>query len=177
MSPRRINAPSDYWPQKVWAVSTINAAMQNAFLVRERQTRPNPALASVVGQAGLLLKYEVPTYYVSRELLAAALRTELPDDMVFDAIPFPFPSMVFMIPRGTLRHPAEGDCPFLAISRVNKGENAPIPIHELDTKTAASQDAVVVTTYMPEARTHVTYFKSVPVLGEGLATAVSAAFL
>jgi hypothetical protein len=45
----------------------------------------NPALAAVHGQAALLLRYNVPTYYVSRELLTAAVRTELPDDMVFEA--------------------------------------------------------------------------------------------
>ena len=50
------------------------------------------------GQAALLLRYDVPTLYVSRELLAAALRTELPDDMVFAAIPFPFDALVFMLP-------------------------------------------------------------------------------
>jgi hypothetical protein len=50
----------------------------------------------------------VPIYYVSRELLAAALRTELPDDMVFDAIPFPFDALVFMLPKGTVSHPTAG---------------------------------------------------------------------
>jgi hypothetical protein len=40
---------------------------------------------------------------VSRELLAAALRTELPDDMIFAAIPFPFDALVFMLPKGTVR--------------------------------------------------------------------------
>jgi hypothetical protein len=84
---RHINAPADYWPHKVLAVSSANAAMQNYVSVHERQTRPNPALAAVHGQVALLLRYNVPTYYVSRELLAAALRTELPDDMVFAAIP------------------------------------------------------------------------------------------
>lgn len=49
---------------------------------------------AVHGQAALLLRHDVPSYYVSRELLAAALRTELPDDMVFDAIPFPFDALV-----------------------------------------------------------------------------------
>jgi len=29
LTPRYINAPGDYWPQKVWAVSSANAAMQN----------------------------------------------------------------------------------------------------------------------------------------------------
>lgn len=45
------------------------------------------------------MRYDVPTYYLSRELLAAALRTELPNDMVFEAIPFPFDGLVFMLPK------------------------------------------------------------------------------
>jgi len=73
--------------------------MQNYVSICEHQTRPNPALAAVHGQAALLLRYNVPT--VSRELLAAALRTELPNDMVFAAIPFPFDALVFMLPKGT----------------------------------------------------------------------------
>ena len=89
LTPRRINAPAEYSPQKVLAVSSVNAAMQNYVSIREHRTRPNPALAEVHGQAALLLPHEVPTYYVSRELLAAALRTELPDDMTFEAVPFP----------------------------------------------------------------------------------------
>ena len=94
--------------------------MQNYVSVHEQQTRPNPALAAVHGQAALLLRYDVPTSYVSREIVAAALRTELPDDIVFEAIPFPFDALVFMLPKGTLRHPTEGDCPFLVLSRTAK---------------------------------------------------------
>jgi hypothetical protein len=37
----------------------------------------------------------VPTYYVYRELLAAALQTELLDDMVLKAIPFPLDALGF----------------------------------------------------------------------------------
>ena len=75
-TPRYINAPAAYWPQKVLAVSSANAAMQNYVSIYEHQTTPNPALAAVHGQAALLLHYDGPTYYVSRELLAAALRME-----------------------------------------------------------------------------------------------------
>ncbi|MGA8660144.1 MAG: hypothetical protein WB586_28830 [Chthoniobacterales bacterium] len=164
MTPRHINAPADYWPQKVLAVSSANAAMQNYVSIHEHQTRPNPALAAVHGQAALLLRYDVPAYYVSRELLAAALRTELPDDMVFEAIPFPFDALVFMLPKGTLRHPTEGDCPFLVLSRTSKGQTLSLPIPELDFKVTTEQDAVLVTTYMPEASLNVTYFKSVPLI-------------
>jgi hypothetical protein len=95
--------------------------MQNYVRIDEHQTGHNPALAAVHGQAALLPRYNVPTFYVSRELLAAALRTELPDDMVFEASPFPFDALVFMLPKGTLRHPADGDCPFLGLSRTIEG--------------------------------------------------------
>jgi hypothetical protein len=106
----------------------------------------------------------VPTYYVSRELLAAAARTELPDDMVFEAIPFPSDALVFMLPKGTVRHPTEGDCPFLVLSRTRKGQALSLPIRELDFRVTAEQDAVLVTTYMPEAELNVTHYKSVPLI-------------
>jgi len=35
LTPRHINAPADYWPQKVLAVSPANAAMQNYVSVHE----------------------------------------------------------------------------------------------------------------------------------------------
>ncbi len=106
----------------------------------------------------------MPTCYVSRELLAAALRTELPDDMVFEAIPFPFDALTFMLPKGTVRHPTEGDCPFLVLSRTTKGQALSLPIQGLDFSVTAEQDAVLVTTYMPEAEFNVTYYKSVPLI-------------
>jgi hypothetical protein len=164
LTPRRINAPAEYWPQKVLAVSSVNATMQNYVSIREHRTRPNPALAAVHGQAALLLPHEVPTYYVSRELLAAALRTELPDDMTFEAVPFPFDALVFMLPKGSVRHPTEGDCPFLVLSQTSKGQTLSLPIQGLDFSVTAEQDAVLVTTYMPEAEFNVTYYKSVPLL-------------
>jgi hypothetical protein len=137
--------------------------MQNYVSIHEHQTRPNPALAAVHGQAALLLRYEVPSYYVSRKLLAAVLRTEPPDDMVFEAIPFPFDALVFMLPKGTVRHPTEGDCPFLVLSRTSK-KTLSLPIPELDFSMTAEQDAVLVTTYMPKAPLNVTYCKSVPLI-------------
>jgi hypothetical protein len=73
--PRHVNAPAEYWPQKVLAVSSVNAAMQNYISIYEHQTKPNPALAAVQGQTALLLRHEIPISYVSRELLGAALRT------------------------------------------------------------------------------------------------------
>jgi hypothetical protein len=131
--------------------------MQDYVSIREHQTRPNPALAAVHGQAALLLRYDVPTYYLSRGLLAAAVRTELPDAMVFDAIPFPFDALVFMLPKGAVRHPTDGDCPFLVGSRTTKEEALSLPIRDLDFTVKAEQDAVLVTTY-PFFISHSSFF-------------------
>jgi hypothetical protein len=49
---------------KVLAASSANAATQNYVSIQEYQTKPNPALAAVHGQASWLLHYDVPTYYV-----------------------------------------------------------------------------------------------------------------
>ena len=80
--------------------------MQNYVDIHEHQTKPNPVLAAVQGQAALLLRHDVPTYYVSRQLLAAAMRTELPDDMVFEAIPFPFDGSTDPFPQWLSNHAA-----------------------------------------------------------------------
>jgi hypothetical protein len=69
-----------------------------------------------------------------------------------------------MLPKGTVRHPTKGDCPFLVLSRTSKGQTLSLPIPELDFEVTAEQDAVLVTTYMPEAEFNVTYFKSVSLI-------------
>jgi hypothetical protein len=94
------------------------------------------------------------------ELLVAALRTELPDDMVFEAIPFHSTHLSSCCPRGLCVTRPKAIVPFLSLSRTGKGQILSLPIPELDFKTA-EQDAVLVTTYMPEAEFNV-YYKSVP---------------
>ena len=106
----------------------------------------------------------MPTYYVSRELLAASFRAELPDNMIFEAIPCPFDALAFMLPKGSVRHPDDDDCPFLALSRTSKGEALSFPIRDVNFSVKAGQDAILVTAYMPEAKFNVTYYKSVPLI-------------
>src|SRR5260370_29672315 len=90
LMPRSINAPAEYWPQKMVAVHTITAAFNNYISVHEEHREPNPAHVMISAQTALLIRHDVPTYHVSRELVAAALRTQLPDDLVLETIPFPF---------------------------------------------------------------------------------------
>ena len=75
LMPRRVNAPSVYWPQKVLAVATVHAAMHNQ-VASDVGRKSDPGFSAVEGQGAHLLNFEVPTYYVSEELIAAAARTE-----------------------------------------------------------------------------------------------------
>jgi len=83
--------------------------------------------------------------------------------MVFEAIPFPFDALVFMLPKRCVIQPT-GDCPFLVLSRTIKGQNLSLPIPGLDFRVTADQDTVLVTTYMPEAAFNATYYQSVPLI-------------
>jgi hypothetical protein len=49
----------------------------------------------------------------------------------------------------------------IVLSRT-KGQHLSLSIPGLDFRVTADQDAVLVTTYMPEAKFNVTYYKSVP---------------
>jgi hypothetical protein len=88
--------------------------MPNYVSVYEHQTWPNPALAVVRGRAAMLLRYDVPTYYVFREILAAALRTELPDGMVLRLFRFHLTPWS-CCRKETVCHPTKGECPFLVL--------------------------------------------------------------
>jgi hypothetical protein len=100
------------------------------------------------GQTGHLLQFDVLTFYVSKELLAAAARTDLPTDIFMDALPFPFPASVFMLPKATIRHPTEGECPYIVVSRVRKGQIFPLPRSRILPTTP--ENAIVVSTYLPD---------------------------
>jgi hypothetical protein len=67
-----------------------------------------------------------------------------------DALPFPFPALVFMLPKGTIRHPAEGECPYIVVSRVQKGQVFPLPLKDITIATTAADNAILVSTYLPD---------------------------
>ena len=147
--PRIINASAQYWPQKVLAVAAIEAALCNQIATQHGLPLDH-AFTAVEGQMGHLLQYQVPTFYVSQKFLTAASRTELPMDLPLQAIPFPFPAILFMFPKGTLRHATAGECPFIAISRQTTGQTYTLPLKGARFGVTAPEDSVIATTYLPE---------------------------
>jgi hypothetical protein len=110
----------------------------------------DPTFGVVEGQTGHLLQFDVPTFYVSKELLAVAARTDLPTDIFMNALPFPFPALVFMLPKATIRHPTEGECPYIVVSRVQKGQIFSLPLKDISIATTTPENAIVVSTCLPD---------------------------
>jgi hypothetical protein len=147
--PRRIEAPANYYPQKVLALATIQAALCNQIL-QDTGLKPDGTFTAVEGQTGQLLDFDVPTFYVSKELMGAAVRTGLPAEILLDVVPFPFPACVFMFPKGSIRHPSEGECPYIVVSRVAKNQVFRLPLKDADFETKTGESAIIVSTYLPD---------------------------
>jgi hypothetical protein len=84
--------------------------------------RTDLTFATVEGQMGHLLQYDVPTFYVSKELLAAASRTDLPGELHLDAIPFPFPAASFHAAKRYDSTSYRRRLPYVVVSRMEKGQ-------------------------------------------------------
>jgi hypothetical protein len=135
-----IREPADYWPVKTFAVGAMLAGEM-------RKQHPNNVSASYFCRASLrAVQFETPTFFVTRELTAAALRTELPADLVLNQVRWPISAMLFMLPRGSVRHETEGDCPFVLVS------NCPEILKFDDSRTIRlGKPRIVVATVMPNS--------------------------
>jgi hypothetical protein len=105
----QIEEPTSYWPVKTFAVGAMLAwdGLKN--------DRENVSMKIYCWASLLALSCQTPTFFVTPQLVGAALRTELPGDLDLSRLGWPFPLLVFMLPRGIVRHPVEGDAPFVCI--------------------------------------------------------------
>jgi hypothetical protein len=70
-------------------------------------------------------KYQFPTLFVEKELLAAVIRTEPPSDTKWEDMKMPYEAGLLCLPVGMLRHPTDGAVNFLAWARFLPDEGSP----------------------------------------------------
>jgi hypothetical protein len=75
LTPRHINAPADYRPQKSAGGLIRKRRMQNYVSIRKAD-RPNPALAAVHSQAALLLRLQCSTNRFGGESVSVDEKSE-----------------------------------------------------------------------------------------------------
>jgi hypothetical protein len=93
-------------------------------------------------------KHAFPTYFVENAMLQAVARTTPPGDLEWKDIPMPHPGLVFILPRGALRHPHCGEIGWIAVARTTPGESPKFaygddprlpPAHALTAMTSAHE--------------------------------------
>lgn len=115
---RHYNSPPGYasnqLPATIFGVG-LCYAKHPEILGGKDMTSGNVMLAAALSQ-----QYDFPTYYVSREMALAVLATDPPAG-TWDDVPFPFPSITFMLPDGILSDRELGTIRCLTVSRADVG--------------------------------------------------------
>ena len=78
-----------------------------------------------------LLKYNVPQFFVERELLKACLETNPPKSIAWKEIPLPFPSMIFILPRNSLFFSDGTEINYIAFGKLAAGRQQITPLNHL----------------------------------------------
>jgi hypothetical protein len=73
--------------------------------------------------ASRLVDCRIPMYWVSAQMAQAIGYTNPPMEIDWHNMNLPFEGIVFMVPKGTLVHPIEGDLTYVSFSRLRMGEN------------------------------------------------------
>lgn len=73
---------------------------------------------SVHVTSSTLIRYQVPTYFVSQDLCEALLETEAPEDMLFSELKWPMPAMMFMLPEAFSERYFGNPVPFITACTV-----------------------------------------------------------
>lgn len=73
--------------------------------------------------ASHLARFRVPMYWLSDSIAEALQKTTPPGAIDWYHMPMPFDAAVFMLPKGSLVHPTDGDVSFVCYARMPAGAN------------------------------------------------------
>lgn len=118
--PRSYNDVSAWHSPKVPAVA-LASGVQAARAIGDVSRLPISMLTHYL-VACALAEHAMPTYFVARTLLEAVARTDPPPDLRWQDLPMPHPGLLWMLPRGAVQHPTDGDICYLALARTEPGK-------------------------------------------------------
>lgn len=115
--PKSYLLPLGYAHPEIFALSAFSSALH---VLRRPDPTEDKTQCSVHVTTCMLVRYQMPTWFVGRELCEALLRTEPPQDLLLEEIPMPMPSMLFMLPSSFSETYFGYNVPFLTLSIVDK---------------------------------------------------------
>lgn len=93
--PKSFLLPKGYTHPLRYALSAFSGAIS---AVRSPNFMTDKTQASIHVTSSLLIRYQVPTWFVGEELCEALMKTEPPQDLLLSEIQWPMPAMLFMLP-------------------------------------------------------------------------------
>lgn len=94
--------------------------------------------------AAQILKYDIPTFFVQKELAEAALRTSPPDNYKWTEMPMPFEGGVFVLPKGLVHHPRKGEVDIIGFGRTRAGLHT-VALKDCPTVRTANDNFIIFT--------------------------------
>ena len=78
-------------------------------------------MAIAYGATVRSMEFNHPTYFVAPEFFNAIATTKLPQDLPVADLHWPVPVLTFILPKGALISPTDGECTYLTIARLPAG--------------------------------------------------------
>lgn len=116
--PRRIAFPGAYMNPAYYSMSIMGCAVN----YRDRRKYSPETTAGLIAIQNQLLGYDIPTYFVDRNFLAACDATSPPKDMTFEDVKFPMPAMLLAFPVDYIQQRFGWPLPFCAIAKLETGD-------------------------------------------------------
>ncbi len=118
--PRIYETSQDYASSKLVGTRLATSAVNRCAAVSAGINEDATGVEFLI--ANQLVRFGVPTYFLSRELAQAIRQTKPPMALEWHDMHLPFEAAVFMLPRNTLRHATEGDCNYITYARYRIGD-------------------------------------------------------
>jgi hypothetical protein len=120
--PRRYINPHDYVNPRIMAAQMTSQWVRYAK-EGKKALYGDQAFTGTLTVCDKLMQNEVPTYFVSKELLKAVAATDIPKDFTLNEITWPFPAMAFVLPISFMREFTGYVTPFVSYAVVPPGIN------------------------------------------------------
>lgn len=118
---KHIDNPGTHVGFKYVAVTLGSAIIESCLICRSH-------IINVGVSAGILERFDYPTYYVSSSLYESLKHVRPPSGMLWKDVFLPFDGMIFMLPNGSTTEPGNGfGIPLVGICKFKAGDTVTIP--------------------------------------------------
>lgn len=124
--PKSYRVPEGYSHPRLFSMTAYASA--SSMIMSGDNLDADRTMTACHISSSLLIRYQVPTFFVGAELCEALLETEAPEDLTFSEIHWPMPAMLFMLPKEFSLRYFGAHVPFLTVARAGIGQTIKSPL-------------------------------------------------